>query len=68
MKEELELIIFEKFFQAKNQPIRKSKGSGLGLAISKKIVQLHEGKIGVSSEATKGAKFTFTIHIQQNID
>lgn len=68
VKEDLQLIIFEKFFQAKNQTIRKPKGSGLGLAISKKIVQLHEGKIGVSSGETQGAKFTFTLPIQKNID
>ena len=59
-------IIFEKFFQAKNQTIRKPKGSGLGLAISKKIIQLHEGKIGVTANIPTGARFTFTLPINKN--
>lgn len=47
---ELKEAIFEKFFQAENQNIRKPKGSGLGLAISKKIIQYHKGVIGVEQE------------------
>jgi signal transduction histidine kinase len=66
VKKELENIIFEKFFQAKNQTIRKPKGSGLGLAISKKIIQLHEGKIWVEANEPKGSRFSFTIPIQQH--
>ncbi|WP_343630905.1 ATP-binding protein [Fluviicola sp.] len=65
---ELREIIFEKFFQAKNQTMRKPKGSGLGLAISKKIIQLHEGKIGVSTNEPEGSVFTFSIPFTQNRD
>lgn len=62
---ELREIIFEKFFQAKNQTMRKPKGSGLGLAISKKIVQLHEGKIRVEPNEPEGSRFIFSIPINQ---
>lgn len=65
---ELREIIFEKFFQAKNQTMRKPKGSGLGLAISKKIIQLHEGKIGVDTNEPEGSVFIFTIPFTQNRD
>ncbi|AEA42692.1 ATP-binding protein [Fluviicola taffensis] len=65
---ELREIIFEKFFQAKNQTMRKPKGSGLGLAISKKIIQLHEGKIGVNTNDPEGSVFTFSIPFTQNRD
>ncbi|UYZ60393.1 sensor histidine kinase [Hymenobacter latericus] len=50
-------LIFDKFFQAKNQTMRKPEGSGLGLAITKKIVELHAGRIGVVSAPQQGARF-----------
>lgn len=59
----LQELIFDKFFQAKNQTLRKPEGSGLGLAICKKIVDLHGGKIWVVSEENKGSKFIFTLPV-----
>lgn len=56
-------LIFDKFFQAEDQTIKKPKGSGLGLAISKKIIALHQGEIWVESEVGKGSKFTFMISV-----
>ena len=53
--------IFDKFYQAEDKDFRKAKGSGLGLPISKKIVELHEGEIGVISTVEEGAYFYFTI-------
>ncbi|GAA4498374.1 ATP-binding protein [Hymenobacter ginsengisoli] len=49
--------IFDKFFQARNQNMRKPEGSGLGLAITKKIVELHQGRIWVESTPEQGARF-----------
>ena len=49
--------IFDKFFQARHQTMRKPEGSGLGLAISKKIVELHQGRIWVESAPDQGARF-----------
>ncbi|MGY6561331.1 MAG: sodium:solute symporter family transporter [Luteibaculaceae bacterium] len=57
---QVETLIFDKFFQAKNNN-KKVPGSGLGLAICKQIVNLHEGKIWVESSPGNGAKFCFTI-------
>jgi Na+/proline symporter/signal transduction histidine kinase len=59
-------LIFEKFYQAENQTIRKPKGSGLGLAICKKIIELHNGRIWVESELGKGASFSFFIPIDSS--
>ncbi len=58
---ELHELIFDKFFQAKNQTIKKPEGTGLGLAICKRIIEMHNGKIWVESEKEKGSRFTFTI-------
>lgn len=60
-------LIFEKFFQAKNQLIKKPKGTGLGLAICKRILDLHQGSIGVSSEVGKGTTFTFCVPLHLEI-
>lgn len=57
--EEFQEMIFEKFFQAKNQLTRKPKGSGLGLAICRRIMELHRGEIGVSNAENGGAVFVF---------
>lgn len=50
-------MIFEKFHQIDNTFTRRNEGSGIGLSIVKSFVELHDGKISVSSELGKGCKF-----------
>ncbi|UOQ68172.1 ATP-binding protein [Hymenobacter volaticus] len=57
-------LIFDKFFQAKNQTMRKPEGSGLGLAITKKIVELHAGRIWVESQPDQGARFSVELPVE----
>lgn len=61
-EEDLEMI-FDKFYQSKNQNILKPTGSGLGLAISKKIVQAQGGTIKAENS---GLGVTFTITLPKN--
>src|SRR5205085_8159077 len=49
--------IFQKFFQIKQTEKTDLPGTGLGLFITKKIVELHQGQIGFSSEEGKGSTF-----------
>ncbi len=64
VKSELKELIFEKFYQAEDQNLKKPKGSGLGLAICKKIVQYHHGQIYVEATKNKYAQFVFSVPIQ----
>jgi signal transduction histidine kinase len=50
-------LIFEKFHQVSNAHAGKPKGTGLGLPISQKIIEHHNGRIWVESEAGRGATF-----------
>lgn len=58
MKQEEIEKIFGDFYRIKNPQTRKISGSGLGLAILKKIVDLYEGTVEVSSVPDKGSTLT----------
>ncbi len=55
--------IFDKFTQIDRQDGPGAKGTGLGLSIVKKIVDLHDGTIAVTSATDEGTTFSVTLPV-----
>lgn len=53
--------IFQEFQQAEGSTSREYGGTGLGLTLTKKLTEMHGGKIELESEPGKGSKFTVYI-------
>lgn len=63
IKEEFITKIFEVFKQVDSSISRTTSGSGLGLAISKKLIEMQNGSITVTSKYGVGSDFCITIPV-----
>jgi PAS domain S-box-containing protein len=56
--------IFREFEQLDSEYVREQQGTGLGLALTKKLVELHGGRIQVESELNRGSTFRFYLPLR----
>jgi CheY-like chemotaxis protein len=59
--------VFKEFEQVDSSHGRQQQGTGLGLALTKRLVEMHGGRIWVESEGIegKGSTFTFVLPLPQ---
>jgi histidine kinase 2/3/4 (cytokinin receptor) len=58
---DLQYRLFQPFLQADSSTSREYGGTGIGLSICKKLVELMEGHLTVSSEPGEGSVFEMTV-------
>lgn len=60
--------IFDKFYQTSSGKNQKQFGTGIGLTLTRGLVELHGGKIWVTSIPNHETNFTFTIPVKKPDD
>ncbi len=60
--------IFNRFYRVRRVETETIEGTGLGLAIVKKLVDLHQGSIGLESRLGEGTTFYVTLPVIQAED
>jgi PAS domain S-box-containing protein len=53
--------VFEAFWQADNARNRRADGTGLGLPLVRRLVEMHDGRIAITSEIGRGTRVVVTL-------
>jgi two-component system sensor histidine kinase VicK len=59
--------VFERFYRGEDALILATAGTGLGLAVAKTLVEMHHGRIWLSSSGLRGngSTFSFALPLEQ---
>ncbi len=59
--------VFERFYRGEHPFVLATPGTGLGLPIVKQLVEMHKGRIWMSSEGVlgRGSTFSFTLPVHK---
>jgi PAS domain S-box-containing protein len=63
ISEKDQIMLFNEFQTVGSKPTAGEKTTGLGLSICKKIIRLHGGDVGVTSELGRGSTFYFKLPV-----
>ena len=58
--------VFEEFRQVDGSTRRNHEGTGLGIPLSRRLIELHNGRMWLESEPGRGSTFYFTLPIAIN--
>jgi signal transduction histidine kinase len=59
--------VFDRFYRGTRRPEERAGGSGLGLAIARSIVDMHHGRVSISSTPDVGTEVLVTLPRQVSL-
>jgi signal transduction histidine kinase len=59
--------VFDRFYRGTRRPEERAGGSGLGLAIARSIVDMHQGRVAISSTPDVGTEVVVTLPRQVSL-
>ena len=66
ISKEDQIRIFDRFYRGEDPLVLATPGTGLGLAIVRQLVEMHQGRIWLTSEGEgKGSTFSFTLPVEK---
>lgn len=57
-------LIFNRFYQADVNSVRRHEGSGVGLTLAHELIEMHHGQISVTSREGEGTTFIVSLPIE----